>query len=321
MKPVSLLILIVAITLGGLATYFGRVIIAQNTQKAPVIESRIVVATIPMSFGTELTDANLAEVPWPATVIPEGAFTSKAEILKEGRRVALTAIAKSEPVLSNKITGSGQRASLAAVLEPGMRAVTIRVDDVRGVAGFVRPGDRVDVILTQNVSGSAVADVLLTNIKILAVDQVANERQENPMVARAVTAEVNTEQAQKLVLAQGVGSLSLVLRQPEGQNEQANRRVTVSDLGNDQPHEKSQIEKLQAQIAELRALAATSGEEGRKEFLYRISQLESRMASELNRNATRATEKSNEPQSKVAKETVVRVTRGVKPEEYRFVGE
>jgi pilus assembly protein CpaB len=249
MKPISLLILCVALTLGGLATFFGRMIVIRSTPE-PEQMATVVVAVTPMTFGTELSDSNLAEVPWPATVVPEGAFRSKVEVLKDGRRVALNPIAKSEPVLSSKITGPGQRASLAALLEDGMRAVTIRVDDVRGVAGFVRPGDRVDVVLTQTVNGSSVADVLLQNIKVLAIDQVANERQESPLVARAVTAEVNTEQAQKLILAQGVGSLSLVLRQPDKQYDANNRRVTVTDLGNEAPPaEQSKIQKLEAQIA------------------------------------------------------------------------
>src|SRR6476469_6274268 len=133
MKPASLLVLVVALTLGAIATYFGRVIVARSTAPAPAIEARIVVAAVPMGFGTELTEANLIEVPWAAGQLPDGAFSTKAEMFKDGRRVVLTPIAKSEPVLTNKITGSGQRASLAALLEPGMRAVTIRVDDVRGV--------------------------------------------------------------------------------------------------------------------------------------------------------------------------------------------
>ncbi len=321
MKPTSLLILVIALCLGGIATYFGKVIIARSTPQAPTNEGRIVVAAVPMGFGTELSELNLAEVPWAAATLPEGAYATKAEMLKEGRRVVLTPIAKSEPVLSNKITGSGQRASLAALLDPGMRAVTIRVDDVRGVAGFVRPGDRVDVLLTQNINGNAVADVLLTNVKILAVDQVANERQENPTVARAVTAEVNTEQAQKLVLAQGIGSLSLVLRQPENKNEAVARRVTLADLGSTeavQPpsEEKAKIASLETQIAEMRSLAEKSGERERKDFLNRIAQLEARMATELSRASERPVEKVPETTAKISNDTIVRVTRGGKREEY-----
>src|SRR6476659_9987108 len=100
MKPVSLLVLVVALTLGAIATYFGRVIVARSTAPAPTIDTRIVLAATPMSFGTEITEANLIEVPWAAGSLPDGAFSSKAEILKEGRRVVLTPLARSEPVLN-----------------------------------------------------------------------------------------------------------------------------------------------------------------------------------------------------------------------------
>lgn len=325
MKPVSFIILLVALLLGALATYFGRIIVAQNTVAPPAaVETKIVVAAVPMTFGTELTEANLAEIPWPAPVVPDGAFTSKQDILKEGRRVVLTPISKSEPVLTTKITGSGQRASLAALLDPGMRAVTIRVDDVRGVAGFVRPGDRVDIILTQSVNGNPVADVLLQNVKVLAIDQMAADKTEGATVARAVTAEVNTEQAQKLVLAQGIGNLSLMLRQPDVAQNSENRRVTAADLAGStepKPQEVSQIARLEAQIAEMKARADKSGDQERKEFLNRIAELESRMSAELSRVSQRPVEKAPETTAKISTGAVVRVTRGLKTEDYSVARE
>ena len=103
----------------------------------------------------------------------------------------LTAIEANEPILASKITGAGQRATLSAVLQDGMKAVTIRVNDVEGVAGFVLPGDRVDVVLTrQQDKLVAAADVVLQNVRVLAVDQVADERAEKPSIAKAVTLEV-----------------------------------------------------------------------------------------------------------------------------------
>src|SRR6516164_7113020 len=93
---------------------------------------------------------------------------------------------RGEPLLRSKVTGPGQKASLAALLDEGKRAVTVRVDDVRGVAGFILPGDRVDVVLIRTLGGSGgpenVSDVLLQHVKVLAVDQLANERQETPTV-------------------------------------------------------------------------------------------------------------------------------------------
>ena len=116
----------------------------------------IVVAKKPLRFGTELNASMLQEVPWPAKALPAGAFTKIGDMLNGGRRVVLTAIEANEPVLALKITGAGQRATLSALVQPGMKAVTIRVNDVEGVGGFVLPGDRVDVVLTRQIDkGSA----------------------------------------------------------------------------------------------------------------------------------------------------------------------
>src|SRR5215471_4818060 len=157
------------------------------------------------------------EIPWAAQELPEGAFMSTAALLNEGPRIVLSAVDRNEPVLRSKITGAGQRASLSLLLEPGKRAVTVRVDDVRGVAGFVLPGDFVDVVLISEDPAArreSYSEILLHHVKVLAIDQVASERQEQPTVAKAVTVEVTAEQAQKILLASNVGKLSLILRQP-----------------------------------------------------------------------------------------------------------
>ena len=98
----------------------------------------------------------LQEVPWPSDALPNGAFAKIHDIMAGGRRVVLAAIEANEPVLSLKITGPGQRATLSALVKPSMKAVTIRVNDVEGVGGFVLPGDHVDVVLTRQIDkGSA----------------------------------------------------------------------------------------------------------------------------------------------------------------------
>jgi len=201
--------------------------------KGPV--STIVVAAGPLEYGTTLTEENLSEAPWESSIVPEGAFTTKADLLKDGARAALTSMKRNEPVLSSRITGPNQPASLAALTEPGMRAVSVRVDEARGVAGFVRMGDRVDVIMiwtdTRDEPRSSYADVLLQDVKVLATGQIANDRQEHPTVVQTVTVEASTEQAQKLILAEKVGTLSLVLRQVGKAVPEAVRRITLADLG------------------------------------------------------------------------------------------
>jgi len=150
-------------------------------------------------------------------------------------------------VLRSKITGPGQRASLSLLLQEGKRAVTVRVDDVRGVAGFILPGDFVDVVLIAEDAATrreSYSEILLQNLKVLAVDQLASERQEQPTIPKAVTLEVTPEQAQKILLATNIGRLSLTLRRLADINVASSRRVTVQDLG--QFDGKKVIERVEA---------------------------------------------------------------------------
>jgi pilus assembly protein CpaB len=144
----------------------------------------------------------------------------------------LTAIEANEPVLASKITGQGQRATLSAMLGEGHKASTIRVNDIDGVAGFVLPGDRVDVMLSRQIDkGNATNDVVMKNVKVLAIDQVADERTDKPSVAKAVTLEVDIAGAQKLALASQIGTLALALRKAGDSEPTASRLITITDLG------------------------------------------------------------------------------------------
>ena len=203
-----------------------------EANKKPQVTRTIVVAAKPLRFGNELTAQHLREVAWPEHALPKGAFTTVNEALAGGRRVVLSAIEPNEPVLAGKVTGPGQRATLSAVLRDGFKAVTVRVNDVDGVAGFVLPGDHVDVQLTRQIDkGNATTDVVLQNARVLAVDQVADDRTDKPAVVKAITLEVDVVGAQKLSLAASVGNLSLVLRKAGDTKGQFTRRVTLDDLG------------------------------------------------------------------------------------------
>jgi pilus assembly protein CpaB len=202
-----------------------------EANKKPLSVSTIVVASKPLRFGNELTAGQLAEVEWPGKSLPAGAFAKIADVLT-GKRVALTAIEPNEPVLSTKITGPGQRATLSAMLRDGLKAATVRVNDIDGVGGFVLPGDHVDVALTRMVDkATASTEVVLQNVRVLAIDQVADERIDKPAVAKAVTLEVDVVGAQKLSLAASVGTLTLMLRKAGEANNQYTRKITLSDLG------------------------------------------------------------------------------------------
>jgi pilus assembly protein CpaB len=207
-----------------------------EANKKPVAMQTVVVAKEPLRFGTELTAAMLKEVPWPADALPSGAYSKISDVLHGGRRVVLTAIEKDEPVLPLKITGPGERATLSALVHKGMKAVTIRVNDVEGVGGFVLPGDRVDVVLTRQIDkGSASTEVVLQNARVLAVDQIADERAAKATVAKSVTLEVSTVEAQKVWLAASVGNLSLLLRKAGETADTRTRMITLKDLSGNEP--------------------------------------------------------------------------------------
>src|SRR5687767_5151037 len=239
MRAGSFLMLLLAVLFGSGAVFVTKMwmdsqrsIVTSAEAGIPPVTT-VVVAATPLRFGDQLQNDNLREIPWPNGNIPTGGFVTRDEILKDGDRFVLTAMEANEPVLGWKITGPGQRATLSAVVETGKKAVTIRVNDVLGVAGFVLPGDRVDIMLTRggrNGKGNPYVDVLLQGVKVLAIDQLADERSDDPQVVRAVTLEVDTEQAQKLTLAANVGQLSLALRNVAEDEGELTRRITMSDL-------------------------------------------------------------------------------------------
>jgi pilus assembly protein CpaB len=229
------LILFFAIVMGGVAALLSRHWLASH---APISADAdpigtIVVAAKPLAFGVAITADNINEIAWAAKTLPNGAFATKDDLLKDGRRVVLSPLEPNEPVLRSKTTGPGQRGSLSSLLQEGKRAVTVRVDDVRGVAGFILPGDFVDIVLIAEDAAARrenYSEILLQNLKVLAVDQLASERQEQPTIPKAVTLEVTPQQAQKILLATNIGRLSLTLRRMADPDLAASRRVTEKDL-------------------------------------------------------------------------------------------
>lgn len=205
----------------------------QQVDKTP--ERTIVVAREAVSFGERLDATKVREIEWASNIVPDGSFEKVGHLIvgdtDDTARFALTNIAAGEPVLDTKVTIPGQRAKLSTALSPGMKAISIRVNDVLGVAGFVLPGDRVDVLLTRGGRGvDNYVDVLLQGVKVLAIDQIADGNKDQPSVVRTVTFEVNTIEAQKLVLGANVGTLSLALRNLASNGVEMNERVTLADL-------------------------------------------------------------------------------------------
>ena len=203
---------------------------------APAVElATVVVAAKDLPFGTPIDRLSLKAMPWPKASIPADGFATVEEIFANattpGDRIALILIQHDEPVTKSKVSGFGGRPTMSRQVENGMRAISIAVNDVVGVAGFVLPGDRVDIMLTRKVGDALVNEVFMQSIMILGINQTANQQSDQPIVGRTATVEVTPEQAQKLVLAQQAGSLSLALRSVETAGTIQTRPITEADLG------------------------------------------------------------------------------------------
>jgi pilus assembly protein CpaB len=236
MNRQSIIALGAAVVLGLLAVFFANTYLNRSQQQAYAgATTKVAVAMAPLAYGTDITADKVKFVEYPNSSIPPGAFTSAAQLLPAGqKRVALMPIAVNELILPNKISGAGQGASIAALLPDGMRAASVRINDVSGVAGFIQPNDSVDVLITRAVQGSETAtqvtDVLLQNVRVIAIDQQSKNADGTPKVAKTATLEVNPIDAQKLALAQQVGDLGLVLRKPGEQDNPVVETVSMNDL-------------------------------------------------------------------------------------------
>lgn len=238
----NIVIIAIAALLGIVAVILANSYLSgvERRQERAAEDNRLVqiaVARVPMAYGTALTTENIRMVSWPATSVPAGAFQSTKALLGAEARVVLRPIEAGEPILPGKITGPGGRASLSALIEPDMRAVAVRINDVAGVAGFVLPGDTVDVLLTRTppveTEGKVdpITDVMMQNVRVVAVDQDPSESKTEPRLGKTVTLLVDQEGAQKLALAGTVGSLSLALRNAENQDAFMAQTVGTRDLG------------------------------------------------------------------------------------------
>lgn len=239
------------ILMGGLAVAFGATsyyagneyldtqtqarlsAIESNRSSEPVMEMKtIVVATEQLKFGEPLKASMLKEIPWPAEHRPKGSFSTTKELTGDDVRRILTTIEPGEPILASKLSGKGGRGGLASLIAEGMRAVTIPVNMVDGVGGFIQPGDRVDIIFTREDRRTETpsASIIMANVKVLTVDQKANQRSETAKVAKSVTLETDTNGAQRLALARTMGSLSLLLRSTGDAQSSITSEITETDL-------------------------------------------------------------------------------------------
>jgi len=190
----------------------------------------------PIARGAALKKEMFKVATFPRESVPQGAYSTVDQVMKspdQNPRSAVKDMVANEPVVASKLSGTGVNANLSGVLAAGMRAVSVKASDVTGVGGFALPGDRVDVLLTRQVTSgqktNSVLQVLAENVRVLGVDQSSDA--DKPTVPKAVTVEVTPQQAQAIALAQAVGEVTLALRQTSDTAPLAKRAMTVADLG------------------------------------------------------------------------------------------
>jgi pilus assembly protein CpaB len=214
------IVLALAIAAGGTFA-FGTYRYMQNvpTQTVSVPTSGVVVAAADLQLGTELRKEDLQVIQWPATAVPAGAFTKPEELVGRG---LIQPIATNELFLPGKLAPKEAGAGLPPVIAPGFRALSVRVNDVIGVAGYVLPGNRVDVVATVNPTqqpNDVTSKVILTNVLVLASGtKIERDAKDNkPISVNVVTMLVNPEEAERLTLASTEGKIQLALRNPMDQ--------------------------------------------------------------------------------------------------------
>jgi len=230
MRVVFGLVLVLGMALAGFAVYMARGYIgdyqlaldAERAARSEMVETvDVYVTERALKYGERLRMEDVRIVRWPVDALPEGVFHNQDALFPDGDaklRTVVRAMEKSEAILAVKITAPGEDAGVSSRLSKGMRAFALRVDVSSGVSGFLRPGDRVDIYWTgQTFSadgdrrGAALTKLIDTAVKLLAIDQFADENRNAATIARTVTVEATPRQVAALAQAQATGKLSLSL--------------------------------------------------------------------------------------------------------------
>lgn len=204
----SILMVFVALASGLVAVFLAAKWLAGQGN---IVTTKVVVAAHEMPIGTMITKDKLAIADWPRTTVPTGSSSDPAAL--EGR-VTKIGIVRGEPIIEERLAPVGSKAGLASIIGSGKRALSVKVNEVVGVAGFVQPGDYVDVLVNikEEKTNRLVSKIVLEHMLVLAVAQEAGRDETKPKVVNAVTLEVSPEEAERLDLARSVGTLSLALR-------------------------------------------------------------------------------------------------------------
>ncbi len=235
--PKGILYIVVAVVAGFVATVSVHKYVSMKTRVVEKPTAPVVVAADEITPGTALGPAMVKTVSWPLELVPQGAPPTY-EAVKV--RVIVVPINKGEPILFNKLAPEGTIAGLGGLLSEGKRAVSVRVDDVTGNAGFIRPGDHVDVLMTMQVPNGHeeyYSRTILQNIVVLSSGQIWEQQQQDqkPVIVKTVTLEVKPEEGEVLDLASNQGKIRLALRSRNNQEVSATNGVVSSQLVNASP--------------------------------------------------------------------------------------
>jgi pilus assembly protein CpaB len=227
----AIVFLVLAVVMGLAAAVYAASWVAQ---RGNIASSQVVVAAVDIELGSKINPQMLTTSSWPTESVPQDAFKDVKELQD---RVVKASVLRGEAIVSRKLAPVGTQGGLSAVIAEGKRAMTVRVNDVVGVAGFALPGNYVDVMLnTQQMdkvrggNANQISMTVLEHVLVLAVAQEAGRDETKPKVVSAVTLELTLEDAEKLDLARSVGSLSLVLRNQLDKKTVATGGVTKSQL-------------------------------------------------------------------------------------------
>lgn len=219
MRIASIFTFVIGVTVAGGSAYLARDFFEAKylRDKAAAREGMVEVlaAAQSIAFGHTIEAQKLTTIAWPRDALPPGAFTDYAALIaSDGNqpRRARAAIAQGEIILASKVSNFGEKVTIVQTLGSNSRAMAIEVNAATGVGGFVTPGDKVDVILTRGANATLKTVTILQDVRVIGVDQEADEKVKTPGVARTVTVEVSPDQGQRLALAQKAGTLSLTLR-------------------------------------------------------------------------------------------------------------
>lgn len=243
--------LLMALVFGATATFMALGWLRQTSQRMQPVQAptvAVVVAAKDVDAANTLRADQLAVVQWPQAGAPKGGF---AKIEEAAGRVALLPIGPGEPILEAKLAPQGTPAGLTALVSPEKRAMTVKVDEASGVAGFIVPNNRVDVIVTLSrtpFSEDPVCGVVLQNLRVLGTGQKIIEKQPDgkPQVVPTVTLEVSPEEGEQLSLASLEGRITLALRSQKDESRVATAGIRTSQLVQGGKPEEPKPEKVTA---------------------------------------------------------------------------